>query len=1368
MPLSALAATTDGPNFPAIGSNDNSVGVTAWTNPGNITANDSSFATITTGATSQYLRGRDYGFAIPTNATVTGIQVTIGRKATQTGGNGTRDIVVSLFKGGTGVVGDNKADTATDWPTSVGAVTYGATNDLWGTTWTPAQINAAGFGVVLQADRNGETASVDFIRVKVTWDLTPQTITVGTPAPVSATYGDSFGVAATATSGLSVAITTTGGCTNVGGTVTMTSGTTNCVVHYNQAGDTSYDVAPEVTETVTATPKALTVTATSTAKNYGSTVTFAGTEFGATGLINADTVTSVTLTSAGAAGSATVAGSPYAITPSAAVGTGLSNYSITYVDGAFTVNTAPLTITADSTSKTYGSVVTLTGTEFTTGTLYNGDTVTSVTLTTTGDVATATVAGSPYAIVASAAVGTGLGNYAITYVDGSLTVNTAPLTITADSDSKAYGTTQTYAGTEFVATGLLNTDTVTSVTLASTGDASTATVAGSPYAIVASAAVGTGLGNYAITYVDGSLTVNTAPLTITADSDSKAYGTTQTYAGTEFVATGLLNTDTVTSVTLASTGDASTATVAGSPYAIVASAPVGTGLSNYAITYVDGSLTVTTVPLTITANSTSKNYGNTLTFAGTEFGVSGLLNTDAVTSVTLNSAGAVNTAAVAGSPYAIVASAAVGSGLTNYAITYVDGTLTVNQGSTATATVVDTPTPNSTVGTSVLLEATITGFNPTGSVNFYSGAVLIGSSSVSAGSGSTNYTFTQAGNYDITAQYAGDANNTGSTSPMITVHIVDKDNADTVTTVGVADPAIVGESVALTATVAGAYNPTGFVTFYSGSVLLGTGSLVGTSATINHTFTLVGDYLITAHYLGDENNNPSVSINTVELVLTENVIKDTPNTVTTIGVTNPGVVGSGVVLTATVSGAYLPTGDVEFLSGSTVLGTATLSGSTASLSHTFTIAGSYSIRAHYLGDSQNNASNSGIEPLYIEGIDKAAPTTSTVLVVASPSTVGDTVTLTAQVNGGYLPAGDVVFKDSGAILATVTLVGDTATYMTNAFAVGDHYLTAEYQGDFNNLGSTSAMVTLHTVQKFSSSSLFVSFPTPNYVHTVHLLTATITGFNPTGVVEFRDNGALMGTGTLVSGTAQFSTTLSLGTHSLTAKYLGDINNTDSTSSAFDVSILDESTSGAEEQSGGGRGGRSTNSTSLATYTARNHGFGLTAPPAFGGADVPLNEQETSYICAMQKVLPSYLSQDALLSVARTMASLMGRDAEFVALQLKDESLCANQTSFAPGIYGVTLVAFPVDANGIPVSSNDTWNACIRGTVTLEQIRNNTDRTERRRSGVSLPKTCSSYHTQDSWKHPDFGVYFTFDRATRQLVLPEGFLAVRKDDKVASK
>ncbi|HNB88026.1 MAG TPA: hypothetical protein PLL38_15395, partial [Anaerolineales bacterium] len=82
-----------------------------------------------------------------------------------------------------------------------------------------------------------------------------QVITVGTAAPANAVFGTTFPVDATSDSGLNVAITTSGGCSGSGtsnAVITMTSGTTACVVHYNQAGDTAYNAAPEVTSSTTA------------------------------------------------------------------------------------------------------------------------------------------------------------------------------------------------------------------------------------------------------------------------------------------------------------------------------------------------------------------------------------------------------------------------------------------------------------------------------------------------------------------------------------------------------------------------------------------------------------------------------------------------------------------------------------------------------------------------------------------------------------------------------------------------------------------------------------------------------------------------------------------------------------------------------------------------------------------------------------------------------------------------------------------------------------------------------------------------------------------------------------------------------------
>ena len=379
------------------------------------------------------------------------------------------------------------------------------------------------------------------------------------------------------------------------------------------------------------------------------------------------------------------------------------------------ITQAPLTITANNASKTYGQSTTFTGTEFTSAGLQNGETVGSTTLASAGAVNTASVAGSPYSIVASNATGGTFNpaNYSVSYVNGVLTVNTAPLTITANNASKTYGQTTTFTGTEFTPTGLQNGETVGSTTLASAGAVNTASVAGSPYSIVASNATGGTFNpaNYSVSYVNGVLTVNTAPLTITANNASKTYGQTTTFTGTEFTPTGLQNGETVGSTTLASAGAVNTANVAGSPYSIVASNATGGTFNpaNYSVSYVNGVLTVNTAPLTITANNASKTYGQTTTFTGLEFTPTGLQNGETVGSTTLASAGAVNTANVAGSPYGIVASNAAGGTFdpNNYTVTYANGTLTVNS-----ATLVYTANTASRLfgATNPALSGNITGF----------------------------------------------------------------------------------------------------------------------------------------------------------------------------------------------------------------------------------------------------------------------------------------------------------------------------------------------------------------------------------------------------------------------------------------------------------------------------------------------------------------------------------------------------------------------------------------------------------------------------------------------------------------------------------
>ncbi|MFA5040132.1 MAG: MBG domain-containing protein [Bdellovibrionales bacterium] len=363
-------------------------------------------------------------------------------------------------------------------------------------------------------------------------------------------------------------------------------------------------------------------------------------------------------------------------------------YDITFVPGTLTIAPADITITisASEQSKTYGAALNLGTTAYTlttSGDLYDGDSITGVTLTSAGTAVTAAV--GEYAIVASNATGTGVSNYNITYVNGELTVNPAPLTITVGSLSKAYNETiDVNAATYNITSGTLyNGDTFTGLTLTSDGVAATA--AAGTYAIVGDDATGTGLDNYAISYVNGTLTVNKASLTITLVDQYKTYGESKdvTYGGNETLgSTGyeitsgtLYNDDTITGVILSSDGAVTWAPVG--VYDITAVTPTGTGVGNYDITYISGSLFVEKAPITLTATNLTKIVGTELDPATLSYTITSgqLYNTDGITSLALASDGAAATALVGS--YAITISGAAGTGLQYYNITYADGLLTV-------------------------------------------------------------------------------------------------------------------------------------------------------------------------------------------------------------------------------------------------------------------------------------------------------------------------------------------------------------------------------------------------------------------------------------------------------------------------------------------------------------------------------------------------------------------------------------------------------------------------------------------------------------------------------------------------------------------
>lgn len=125
---------------------------TPWVNPSNAAALDGNYATFTRTTTGggDALQAKGFGFAIPVASQILGIQVDverIGSSAILT--KYVVDAGTVLLRAG---VADGSIKTSFSmWPTTQTHATYGGNGDLWGTTWTAADINNANFGVSFSA-----------------------------------------------------------------------------------------------------------------------------------------------------------------------------------------------------------------------------------------------------------------------------------------------------------------------------------------------------------------------------------------------------------------------------------------------------------------------------------------------------------------------------------------------------------------------------------------------------------------------------------------------------------------------------------------------------------------------------------------------------------------------------------------------------------------------------------------------------------------------------------------------------------------------------------------------------------------------------------------------------------------------------------------------------------------------------------------------------------------------------------------------------------------------------------------------------------------------------------------------------------------
>ena len=168
--------SSQGPNSCGTGANVTGTGV-AWSSATGITASDDTRSTAALTGTvagtrqTQFLVASNFGFTIPSGATIDGVVVEIERSVSSTSGN-PKDESVYLTNNAsnTGLIGNNKA-SASVWPTTDAYATYGASNDVWGATLTDSIVNDSGFGVFVRANKDATESSttvrVDHIRMTV-------------------------------------------------------------------------------------------------------------------------------------------------------------------------------------------------------------------------------------------------------------------------------------------------------------------------------------------------------------------------------------------------------------------------------------------------------------------------------------------------------------------------------------------------------------------------------------------------------------------------------------------------------------------------------------------------------------------------------------------------------------------------------------------------------------------------------------------------------------------------------------------------------------------------------------------------------------------------------------------------------------------------------------------------------------------------------------------------------------------------------------------------------------------------------------------------------------------------------------------------
>jgi len=301
-----------------------------------------------------------------------------------------------------------------------------------------------------------------------------------------------------------------------------------------------------------------------------------------------------------------------------------------------------------------------------------------------------------------------------------------------------------------------------------------------------------------------------------------------------------------------------------------------------------------------------------------------------------------------------------------------------------------------------------------------------------------------------------------------------------------------GNKVTFTATVS-PNAATGTVTFYDGTISLGSSALNSGSASLSTSALAVGTHSITASYGGASGYAGSTS-SAVTVTVTASATTVTTTTLTASSTST--TTGGSITLTAAVSPSAA-SGTVTFYAGGASLGTGTLSSGVAALTTTFTTAGTYSLTAVYGGDTGYAGSTSSV----VTETVTAAPTSPlAITLLASPARIayGSGTALIANVTP-VGSAGMVTFTDisTSSTLGAVALSAQSVAALTvTSLALGSHTITATYASTTSS--SVAITVTAAAAGSFTSYASCGYTPdsaTADYVLKSGMLTTSGTTYD---------------------------------------------------------------------------------------------------------------------------------------------------------------------------------------------------------------------------------------------------------------------------------